>query len=232
MSVAIVTGCLGAIGSAICAELKAADYDVIGLDRPADGAFAHGSYRACDLSDAAAVTHVLGAIRQSGTGIGLLVNNAGYYDPKPFFETSLQDFGTAYDINVRAIFQLSQEVARWMIADGTAGAIVNIASIAGKIGSPIVPYGTSKAAVIGLTRSLAKVLAPHGIRVNAIAPGVIASPMSNAINDAQMRTQLAMTAMGRIGTPEEIARVVRFLAGADASYMTGSIVDVAGGWMS
>lgn len=232
MSVAIVTGCLGAIGSAICAELKAADYDVIGLDRPADGAFAHGSYLACDLSDAAAVTHVLGAIRQSGAGTGLLVNNAGYYDPKPFFETSLQDFGTAYDINVRAIFQLSQEVARWMIADGTAGAIVNIASIAGKIGSPIVPYGTSKAAVIGLTRSLAKVLAPHGIRVNAIAPGVIASPMSNAINDAQMRTQLAMTAMGRIGTPEEIARVVRFLAGVDASYMTGSIVDVAGGWMS
>lgn len=103
MSVAIVTGCLGAIGGAICAALRAAGHDVIGLDRPADAAFAHGGYRACDLSDAAAVTRVLGAIRQSGAGTGLLVNNAGYYDPKPFFETSLEDFGTAYDINVRAI---------------------------------------------------------------------------------------------------------------------------------
>ena len=232
MSVAIVTGCLGAIGSAICIELDAAGYDVIGLDRPADGAFVHGRYFACDLADAPAVTQVLGLIRQSGASPGLLVNNAGFYDPKPFFETSLDDFGKAYDINVRAIFQLVQEVARWMIADDTKGAIVNIASIAGKIGSPIVSYGTSKAAVLGLTRSVAKVLAPHGIRVNAVAPGVIASPMSNIINDAQMRTQMAMTAMGRIGTPDEIAKVVRFLASADASYMTGSIVDVAGGWMS
>lgn len=232
MGTAIVTGCRGAIGGAICAELKGAGYDIIGLDRPPGAEFAHGLYLACDLAHAAAVAAVLAEIRSRGAKPVLLVNNAGYYDPKPFFETSLEDFAKAYDINVRAIFQLSQEVARWMVADDISGAIVNIASIAGKIGSPIVPYGTTKAAVLGLTRSLAKVLAPSGIRVNAIAPGVIASPMSQAIDDAQMRTQLAITAMGRVGVPEEIATVTRFLASADASYMTGSIVDVAGGWMS
>jgi NAD(P)-dependent dehydrogenase (short-subunit alcohol dehydrogenase family) len=194
LKTAIVTGCLGAIGRATCVELRTAGFDLVGIDKPANADFA-GSYHACDLADASAVSRV-------------------------------------YAINVRAVFQLSQEVARWMVAQELAGSIVNIASIAGKLGSPIIPYGTSKAAIIGLTRSMAKVLGPHGIRVNAIAPGVIATPMSAAVDEAQMRKQLANVSMERMGDPQEIAKVVAFLATADAGYMSGSIVDVNGGWMA
>ncbi|TKT78379.1 SDR family oxidoreductase [Aquamicrobium sp. LC103] len=110
--------------------------------------------------------------------------------------------------------------------------IVNIASINGKLGSPIVPYGTSKAGLIGLTRSLARTLAPYNIRVNAIAPGTIDTPMAAGVDPVQMERQMFNVAMERVGAPREIATVVRFLASDEASYMTGSIVDVAGGWMS
>jgi len=229
---ALVTGCLGAIGQAICIELAAAGYRVVGMDRIEGAAFAQGSYLTCDLSDPASVDAAMQAYREGGGSVDLLVNNAGHYDPKPFFETSVEDFERSARINATAPFQLSQIVSRWMVEEGREGAIVNIASIAGKLGSPIVAYGASKAAVLGLTRGLAKALAPHGIRVNAVAPGVIRSPMSDAIAPEQVAAQLTVTAMKRLGEPEEIARVVVFLAGPGAAYMTGAVVDVAGGWMS
>lgn len=234
MSIAIVTGCRGAIGRAICAELAAAGHRIVGLDRPGrpGGDPTPGAtVFECDLADAAATQAALAAIRRLGP-VGLLVNNAGHYAPKPFLELDLADFDLTMAVNVRAPFLLARAVAGWMVEDGTRGAIVNIASIAGKLGSPVVPYGTSKAALIGLTRSLAQSLAPHGIRVNAIAPGIVETPMSRAVDPAQMERQLAAVAMRRVGRPEEIARVVRFLADDASSYMTGSIVDVAGGWMS
>jgi 3-oxoacyl-[acyl-carrier protein] reductase len=232
MPTAIVTGCLGAIGAATCSALTADGHDIIGVDRPRAAPFKYGAYYQCDLADAAAVSELLEALRpRRRSRIDLLVNNAGHYDPKPFFETTLEDFDLAFRVNVRAVFQLSQAVASWMASDG-GGSIVNIASIAGKLGSPVVPYGASKAAVIGLTRSMAKSLAGQGVRVNAVAPGMIRSPMSEAIAEPQMRAQLANTAMGRLGEPQEIARVVAFLASPAASYMTGAVVDVTGGWMS
>lgn len=233
MPTAIVTGCFGAIGRAICGELAEAGFDLVGLDRTEGATFDLGRYYACDLADADAVAAVLTEMRAQVRDVGVLVNNAGYYDPKGFFDLTVEDFDKAMAINVRAIFQLSQGVAQWMIDDGvTGGSIVNIASIAGKIGSPIIPYGTSKAAVIGLTRSSAKALAKHGIRVNAVAPGVTKSPMSDAINEAQMKVQMAQIAMARLAEPKEMACVVRFLASPQSSYMTGSIVDVNGGWMA
>jgi NAD(P)-dependent dehydrogenase (short-subunit alcohol dehydrogenase family) len=231
LKTAIVTGCLGAIGRATCVELRTAGFDLVGIDKPANADFA-GSYHACDLADASAVSRVLAAIETEFHAVDLLVNNAAHYQPISWFDLTLDDFDLVYAINVRAVFQLSQEVARWMVAQELAGSIVNIASIAGKLGSPIIPYGTSKAAIIGLTRSMAKVLGPHGIRVNAIAPGVIATPMSAAVDEAQMRKQLANVSMERMGDPQEIAKVVAFLATADAGYMSGSIVDVNGGWMA
>ena len=231
---AIVTGCHGAIGRAICAELTTAGYQVLGLDKlgSSTGSTAPiAQFLDCDLTSATATADALKAIRGRGS-VSLLVNNAGHYNPKSFFDLSLEEFDQTMAVNVRALFQLSQEVARWMVADGNGGAIVNIASIAGKLGSPIVAYGTSKAAVIGLTRSMARVLAAHGIRVNAIAPGVIDTPMSRAVEPRQMERQMFAVPMARQGQPEEVARVVRFLAGEGSSYMTGAVVDVAGGWMS
>lgn len=227
---AVVTGCLGAIGRAICEELSQTGFAVVGIDKPPDGADHAGRYFPCDLSDAQATVDVVQQIGAESRAIDLLVNNAGAYEPKGFFDLTIEDFDRTMAVNARAVFILSQQIARWMIDAGRGGSIVNIASIAGRLGSPVIPYGTSKAAVIGLTRSMARVLAPHRIRVNAIAPGIIASPMSARVAPAQMERQLANVPMGRIGDPAEIAKVVAFLAQDASSYMTGSIVDVNGGW--
>jgi NAD(P)-dependent dehydrogenase (short-subunit alcohol dehydrogenase family) len=230
--IAIVTGCRGAIGRAICTELRTIGFRVTGIDQAAEGAGDVDRYIDCDLADTAAIMDALQRIGAEGRDIDVLVNNAGVYEPKGFFDLTAADFDHAMAVNARAIFVLSQEVARWMIAAGRGGSIVNIASIAGKLGSPIVPYGASKAAAIGLTKSLARVLAPHRIRVNAIAPGVIESAMSARVAPTQMERQLAVVPMARMGAPAEIARVVAFLAQEGSSYMTGSILDVNGGWPS
>lgn len=235
MRTSVVTGCNGGMGRAIVAELRRAGDRVVGLDR--DEASAAPSpaqtpdrYISCDLADMEAVRGALRLLAQED-GIGCLVNCAGLYEKKAVFDLTLEDFDRVLAVNLRAPFLLSQELARAMAARG-GGAIVNIASINGKLGSPMVPYGTSKAGLIGLTRSLARTLAPYNIRVNAIAPGTIDTPMAAGVDPVQMERQMHNVAMGRVGEPREIATVVRFLAGEEASYMTGSIVDVAGGWMS
>lgn len=234
MRTTVVTGCSGGMGRAICAELKSAGDRVIGLDRHDPGG-SPGQERpdrfiACDLSDIEDIRRALDEIADE-VGIGCLVNCAGLYEKKTLFELTLEDFDRVLTVNLRAPFLLSQQLGKRM-ADKGGGVIVNIASINGKLGSPIVPYGTSKAGLIGLTRSLAKTLAPYNIRVNAIAPGTIRTPMAASVDPVQMERQMYSVAMGRVGEPREIATVVRFLASADSAYMTGSIVDVAGGWMS
>lgn len=227
---AIVTGCLGSIGKATCRELLGAGFLVIGVDRPGEGGDHEGPYIPCDLSDIAAIEAMLEAARHYASDIRVLVNNAGLYEPIGFFDLTLADFDRVMTVNTRAVFMISQAVARWMIDADRDGSIVNIASINGRLGSPIIPYGTSKAAVIGMTKSMARALAPHRIRVNAIAPGVIETPMSAAVAPEQMKRQLLNVPMERMGEPSEIATVVRFLASDASSYMTGSIVDVNGGW--
>ena len=234
MRVSVVTGSSGGMGRAICAELRKAGDRVVGLDRAGtEGSDKHqrpDRFIACDLSDMDDVRRALDALSDEA-GIGCLVNCAGLYEKKKIFELTLEDFDRVLAVNLRAPFLLSLELGKRMAANG-GGVIVNIASINGKLGSPIVPYGTSKAGLIGLTRSLAKTLAPYNIRVNAIAPGTIRTPMAADVDPVQMERQMYSVAMERIGEPHEIATVVRFLASDEASYMTGSIVDVAGGWMS
>jgi NAD(P)-dependent dehydrogenase (short-subunit alcohol dehydrogenase family) len=234
MRTSVVTGCSGGMGRAICAELKAAGDRVVGIDRPASapgaGAGQPDRFIGCDLADMDEVRRALAEL-ESEEGIACLVNCAGLYEKKSVFELTLEDFDRVLSVNLRAPFLLSQQLGRRM-ADRGGGTIVNIASINGKLGSPIVSYGTSKAGLIGLTRSLAKTLAPYNIRVNAIAPGTIRTPMAADVDPVQMERSLYNIAMGRIGEPGEIATVVRFLASGDSTYMTGSIVDVAGGWMS
>jgi|SRR5690606_9383779 len=233
MRTSIVTGSSGGMGRAICAELKAQGDRVIGIDRVEPQANEDkGSvdrFIACDLSDMDEVQRAIDALADEEE-IGCLVNCAGLYEKKGVFELTLDDFDRVLAVNLRAPFLLSQQLAMRMRDRG--GVIVNIASINGKLGSPIVPYGTSKAGLIGLTRSLAKTLAPYKIRVNAIAPGTIRTPMAADVNPVQMERQMYSVAMERVGEPKEIATVVRFLASDESSYMTGAVVDVAGGWMS
>lgn len=234
LPISVVTGCHGGMGRAICAELRRAGHRVVGLDR-ADSAAPTGDERAdrfiaCDLSDMDDVRRAIAELAAEQP-ITCLVNCAGLYEKKAVFDLTLDDFDRVLAVNLRAPFLLSQELGRRMAASG-GGSIVNISSINGKLGSPMVPYGTSKAGLIGLTRSMARTLAPYGIRVNAIAPGTIDTPMAAGVDAVQMERQMYSVAMGRYGKPSEIATVVRFLASDESSYMTGSVVDVAGGWMS
>lgn len=234
MRTLVLTGSSGGMGRAIATEMKRAGYRVVGLDRPGKEVARAGEqsdrFIACDLASIDDVRRALDDLAAERR-IDCLVNCAGLYEKKKVFELTLEDFDRVLTVNLRAPFLLSQQVAERMAHAG-GGSIVNIASINGKLGSPIVPYGTSKAGLIGLTRSLAKTLAPYKIRVNAIAPGTIQTPMADDVDPVQMERQMYSIAMGRIGEPREIATVVRFLASEEASYMTGSVVDVAGGWMS
>ncbi|MFY0634010.1 MAG: SDR family oxidoreductase [Vannielia sp.] len=226
---AVVTGCHGGMGRAIVAALAASGRRVIGIDRPGSDGATPDRFLPCDLADMAAVAALVDTLQ--GEPVDCLVNCAGHYAIKPVFDLTLEDFDLALAINLRAPFLLSQGLARGMATRG-GGSIVMISSIAGKLGSPMVPYGTTKAALIGLTKSLAKTLAPHAIRVNAIAPGVIRTPMAEGVEPEQMAQQMKNVPMARWGEPEEIAGVVGFLAGDASSYMTGAVLDVAGGWMS
>jgi NAD(P)-dependent dehydrogenase (short-subunit alcohol dehydrogenase family) len=234
MRATVLTGCHGGMGRAICVELRKAGDRVIGLDRPGtqsgEGQQQPDRFIACDLSDIADIRRALSDLATE-SDIGCLVNCAGLYERRQVFDLTMEDFDRVLTVNLRAPFLLSLELGKRMAASG-GGVIVNIASINGKLGSPMVPYGTSKAGLIGLTKSLARTLAPHRIRVNAIAPGTIDTPMAAGVDPVQMERQMYNVAMERIGEPREIASVVRFLASEEASYMTGSIVDVAGGWMS
>lgn len=227
-----MTGCYGGIGQAIAFALQQAGDRVIGIDHP--DAVAQGpapdQFHGCDLADMEA-TQDLATRIAVGENVGLLINCAGHYARGDVFDLTLADLDLSLAVNLRAPFLLSQTFGRVMARAGR-GVIVNVASIAAHIGSPMVPYGTSKAGLVGLTKSLARAYAPHNIRVNAVAPGITGTAMARDVAPDQMARQIEQVAMGRWAEPQEIANVVQFLASDAASYMTGSVVDVTGGWIT
>lgn len=168
--------------------------------------------------------------------IDILVNNAGIAQFKPFLELSEEDWDKTLAINLKGYFLCAQAVAKEMKEQG--GAIVNIASVAmGQqgIGFPnIVHYCASKGGIAGMTEALAVELAPHNIRVNAVAPGMIETPMIDPIKEdpEQEEALLARIPMHRVGKPEEVSELVLFLASDKSSYMTGSTVVIDGGWLA
>jgi 3-oxoacyl-[acyl-carrier protein] reductase len=170
------------------------------------------------------------AIEREHGLISVLFNNAGvYHDGENFLDATPEGFDQTLDVNLRVPFFATQLVAKRLIAEGQPGAIVNTASLAGQAGSGVVDYGAAKAALINFTKSAARALGKHGIRVNAIAPGVIDTAMGRRVPEANRARILAGSALGRIGEPEEIANVVNFLASDEASYITGATIDVNGG---
>ncbi|RJS91489.1 SDR family NAD(P)-dependent oxidoreductase [Salinisphaera sp. Q1T1-3] len=252
----LVTGGAGEIGHAVArrladegAAIALLDIDRDKLDAVADrfaGQDVEITRHVCDVTDAAAVADTVSAIERHAGPIYALFNNAGYQGAfAPVHQYPGEDFARVMQINVTGAFHILQAVSARMVATG-GGAIVNTASMAGVSGPPNMPaYAASKSAMIGLTLTAAKDLAPHAIRVNAVSPGFIgpgfmwerqveqqaaADSPYYARDPATVADQMiASVPMARYGQLEEIAGVVAFLLSDDASYMTGTNLPIAGG---
>ncbi|MDE2619340.1 MAG: SDR family oxidoreductase [Sphingomonadales bacterium] len=257
---AVVTGGAQGIGAAVARRLAAegAIVAVLDLDTDKAGAVLAAPHRgfACDVADTASVDAAFAAVSEALGGIDILVNNAGigsapgdgmaeFYaaqaaqasDPAVIAEQTVhcgdEGWSRVLAVTLDGTFRCSRAAVRIMAAQGTGGAIVNIASTAALAGNGPVPYVTAKAGVLGMTRAMARELAPRGIRVNAVVPGATETPIYAPLPQEVKDAVAADSVMKRLAQPDEIAGAVAFLASADASFATGSTVSVNGGsWFS
>lgn len=249
---AVVTGGARGIGRAIAERYAAEGLNVIVADRIAEeaeaAADAIGSRAtACplDVTEEASVSRMIAFVHERFGGIDVLVNNAGVFDMLPLLDVTRESYHRVFSVNVEGLLFTLQAVARHMVERGRGGKIINLASQAGRRGEPLVSvYCASKAAVISLTQSAGLALAKHRINVNAIAPGVIDTPMYDHVDGLCVRyMNLAPgenkrmvsegVPYGRMGTPEEIAGMAAFLASTDADYVVAQTYGVDGGnWMA
>jgi 3-oxoacyl-[acyl-carrier protein] reductase len=188
---------------------------------------------ALDVTDRKRVEAIIAATVENCGRVDVVVNAAGVLNIKPFLEISEEEWERTFAVNVKGMFFVCQEALKRMI-EQKAGCFVNFASISGKVGGVLAgaDYSASKAAVICLTKSLAKVGAPHGIRANSVAPGAVYSPMLDSYyqdHAEEMRGFEQNHPLGRFGRAEEVANTVLFLASDQASYITGSCLDINGG---
>lgn len=235
--VALVTGGSRGIGLAIAAELAAAGARValVARDREraqqaADGLAGEGHRGyAADVADAGSVTELVKQVEADFGGLDVLVNNAGVTRDNVLMRIRDEDWDQVLDTNLRGAFHTMRAASRGMMKR-RAGRIINISSVVGITGNKgQANYAASKAGLIGLTKSVAKELASRGILVNAVAPGYIQTDMTADLPAAAREALAEQIALGRLGTPEDIAPVVRFLAGPGARYMTGQVLVVDGG---
>lgn len=233
MSSALVTGAAGGLGRAMVARLRKDGYRVAALD--VDSALAAAAFDddvlevVADLRDADALPDVVTEVEQKLGPVTALVNNAAIYPSRPFLEIPREELDDVIAVNQRACFVLAQECARRM-TDG--GAIVNIASITVHGGwSGLASYVTTKGALVGMTRALARELGPSGIRVNAVSPGAIPTAAERIQVDPGYNDMvLSRQSIKRRGRPDDIASAVSFLLGADSAFITGQNLEVDGGW--
>ena len=188
----------------------------------------------CDVTDPEDVEKVVREAEEAFGAVDVLVNNSGATWGAPAAEMPLEKFDQVVQVNVRGTFLMSQTVGRRMIEAGTGGAIINISSIAGILGGDpdymqTVGYNTSKGAIISMTRDLATAWAPHGITVNAIAPGWFPTRMSGGLIENFEDKMLSGIPLHRFGNPEDLKGVVVFLSSPAASYITGQTLAVDGG---
>jgi 3-oxoacyl-[acyl-carrier protein] reductase len=183
-----------------------------------------------DVTDGEQIKAVVGEVYEQWGAIDILVNNAGIYEVLPFVEITERQWDGLLSVNLKGTFLCCQAVIPTMIRQG-GGRIINIASSAGKTGGKLAGahYSVSKAGVICLAKQLARELGPHGITVNAVAPGRIDTPMIQIASREENEAFRLQTPLGRLGTPADVANAVVFLASDEASFITGEIVDVNGG---
>lgn len=241
--VAIVTGGARGLGQAMALALAEAGadiaiVDVIDMQETVKQIEAAG--RKCvaietDLADQDSVKKIINQTRQSLGSIDILLNDAGIIRRAPFVEFSEKDWDDVMDVNLKATFFLSQAVAKVFIEQKRGGKIIHIASMLSYQGGILVSsYTASRSAILGITRSMANELAPHGINVNAIAPGYIKGAGNQALRDDPKRNAeiISRIPAGRWGEPIDLMGVIVFLSSEASSYMHGFAIAVDGGWLS
>jgi 2-dehydro-3-deoxy-L-rhamnonate dehydrogenase (NAD+) len=234
--VAVITGAGQGIGEGIATRLAAAGARVAILDmnnanaeevaKRLSGVGLH-----CDVSSAASVQTAVEEVQRQLGPIQIVVNNAGIAGRTlPLWELDESDLDQVYAVNFKGVFLMCRAVISSMLAQGY-GRILNIASIAGKEGNPtLIPYSSTKAAVIALTKALAKEVAGKGnITVNAISPAVVRTKILDTVAKETVQYMVSRIPMGRTGTIEEIAALVHFLVSSEASFTTGQCYDISGG---
>ena len=234
---AVVTGGAAGIGYAIAQRLLASgarvalwDRDQRALEKAQSALGESTLVYPVDVTDAGAVDRVCRDANAAMDGIDVLVCSAGITGPnKPTWEYPVDDWRHVFDVNVHGLFYCNRAVVPAMRAKNY-GRIVNIASVAGKEGNPNAPaYSASKAAVIGLTKSLGKELAQTGIRVNCVTPAAVRTAMFDQMTEQHIAFMLSKIPLGRFGSVDEIAAMVCWLASEDCSFSTGAVFDLSGG---
>ena len=238
--IAIVTGAGQGIGKAIALRLANAGADVAIMDinlsaaeaaaQEIEGVGRKALPLQADVSQAAAVNAAVAQVLSTFSRVDILVNNAGIAGRTlPLTELEETDWNAVMGVNLTGVFLCCKAVIDAMIAQDY-GRIVNIASIAGKEGNPtLIPYSVSKAGVICLTKALAKEVTDYNIRVNAVSPAVIETPILAGMAQSTVDYMVSKIPLGRVGKPEEVAAVVNFLASDEAGFVTGQCYDVSGG---
>ena len=243
MATALITGSARGIGAAIALRLASDGYN-IALNDISEKMFEDNDIMdkikekgvecekfICDVSDYSQVEETVKKVKEKFGSIDVLVNNAGITRDGLMARMSEEQYDTVVAVNQKSVFNMCKFVGSIMMRQ-RSGKIINLASVAGLYGNPgQMNYSATKAAIIGMTKTVAKELGSRGITCNAVAPGFIKTPMTDKLTEAQRNAMLAQIAMKRYGEVDEIAGVVSFLASKDASYVTGQVIEISGGLM-
>jgi len=228
--IALVTGASRGIGHAIAGELAKQGAKVVGTATSEEGAGrVPGVGRVLDVRDAAQCDALVERIQKEIGEIAILVNNAGVTRDNLALRMKDADWDEVMETNLRPVFRLSRAVMRGMMK-ARWGRIINITSVVGASGNPgQANYAAAKAAVVGMTKSLARELGSRNITVNCVAPGFIDTDMTRALPDEQKKALLGQIPLGRLGSPRDVAAAVAYLASPAGDYVTGAVLHVNGG---